>query len=329
MLNVSSSARYEEQVPGILLMLAAFSAFPIFDVAPARISLADSGQYRASDTAGAVQGSDGDPIRAGRDPYTFLNSAITDKSFTLKDRGKGFTVDPKDIRDCGGDEDMAIASAAMPAVATVLAYLHSATLTALYGVSNTQACAAVWSDDSSSDPVKDWHTARNTKFKGSPVLPNALHIPRVIVDHLSRHAKFKGLFTSNKDDVVPEFVRKNLARVFEVEYVTVDESRWNTANPQQAASYAYIANQTKVCFYRRESGLLTSAPQTIRTFVRTLSIAPSLESLTIPGAEIMADAMLAWTWAVPNPGGRAGIAAMLAQPNIVNAETACVLTGAA
>lgn len=326
MLNVSSSARYEEQVPGILLMISAFMAFPTLEVAPARLSLEDSGQYRATDVAKVVQTID--PVRTGRDPYKAINAAITDKSFTLKDRGLAFAVDPKDIRDAGGDEDVAVASCAQPAVASVLAHLHSATLTALYGISNTQACTDVWSSDSS-DPVKDWHTARNTKFKGSPAMPNALHMPRVVADHLSRHPKFKGLFTGAKTDMtIPEEVRRNIARVFELEYVTIDESRWNTANEGQAASWAYIANQTKVCFYRRESGLLTSVPQTIRTFVRTLSIAPGLESMNIPGQELLADAMVCWTWPVPNPGGRGGACAVLAEPNIVNAETAVVLTGA-
>lgn len=324
---LNNPTRFEESIPGLLVMNGAyFGDIPTVRIAPPRLSLADSGSYRATKVGSMLQALA--TKRGGRDPYRSINGATENKTFTVTDRGLEFGIDPKDIRDLGGDENQAVLAAALPALYTVMLGLHNDLVTLLTstGITQTEAAGAAW-DNSSSDPIQDVHDAIISGYKGSPVLPNVMVIGREKAYALTRHAKIKGLFGGGDTTfMAPAVVEAKLAQAFGLEEVIIDATRRNTADEGQTASYSYLFPNNQAVLLRRERTPTPNVPQTVRTFVNPQSLTDAFEAMSIPGMEVLADAVQAWTWGVGNPGGRKGIVAVLAEPNIVNAETGVRIT---
>lgn len=105
------------------------------------------------------------------------------------------------------------------------------------GYSVTLSGTDQWSDYANSDPIDDWKTGRDKIHSGIFTLPNVGVIPYEVMSQLEDHPDFIERIKYSQIGILTEDL---IGRMLRISKIIVPGAGYNTANPGQSESLAYI-----------------------------------------------------------------------------------------
>jgi hypothetical protein len=117
-----------------------------------------------------------------------------------------------------------------------------------------------WSDQTSSDPIRDIREAKDTILETTGKRPNTLILQRRVMSALEDHADIvdRVKYANSTSDNPARVNEKTLAALFGVERIMVADGTQNTAAEGATGSYSFIAGKSALlCYVAPSPSLMT------------------------------------------------------------------------